>query len=308
MRIGSLCSGAGGLDLAVEKVFAATTAWHCEVDPATSKVLAHRWPGVPNHGDLTTVDWSTVEPVDIVCAGWPCQPWSLAGKRKGAEDERAIWPEIARAVRELRPRWVCLENVSAVVVLGELARAAGDLAEAGYDAQWVCVSASEVGAPHKRERFFLLAADTESVRPGERQQSCVSGVSSTFGGSGSDVGVDLLPTPRTTDANGAGSHGDGGLDLRTTVIQNQWGKYQSAIERWETLTRPAPSPTELNSKGNPRLSARFAEWMMGLPDGWVTDVLGITRSQQLKALGNGVVPQQAAAALSCLLQVSEVAA
>src|SRR5690349_2521443 len=114
MRIGSLCSGYGGLDLAVEKVFGAETVWHAEIDAAASKVLAANW-DVPNHGDLTTTNWASVEPVDVVCAGWPCQPWSLAGKKKGASDERAIWPEIARAVRELRPRYVFLENVSAVV-------------------------------------------------------------------------------------------------------------------------------------------------------------------------------------------------
>lgn len=357
MKVGSLCSGYGGLDLAVEEVFGAETVWHAEIDAAASKVLEKRWPGIPNHQDLTLVDWETAEPVDTLCAGWPCQPWSLAGKKLGAEDERAIWPEIARAIRALRPRYVVLENVSAVVVLGELARAAGDLAQAGYDTQWCCLSASEVGAPHKRERFFLLATDTESggwdhgpaahLGAADREvdppwdDSHTAGVdllptpkaSDASGGKHNSEGhadslpgtVRLLPTPRTTDANGAGAHGVGGDDLRTVVsllptprasrsdegdrqgnvilTECRWGKYEPAIRRWEAVTRSAPDPTEPNSKGNPRLSARFAEWMMGLPAGWVTDV-DIPRTAQLKCLGNGVVPAQAAAALRWLLSVS----
>lgn len=145
-----------GLDLAVERVFGGETVWHCELDPAASKVLAHRWPRVPNLGDITKVDWATVEPVDILCGGWPCQPFSLAGKRKGAEDERALWPYVAGAVRVVRPRIICLENVSAV--LGpEFQRVANDLAEIGYDIAWTCLRASDVGAPHRRERVFIVA-------------------------------------------------------------------------------------------------------------------------------------------------------
>lgn len=113
LRIGSLFSGAGGLDMAVEAVFGATTAWHCELDPAASKVLASHWPGVPNLGDITAIDWGSVavhgvgwdfQPIDILCGGWPCQPFSVAGKRKGINDDRALWPYVADAIRALRPR------------------------------------------------------------------------------------------------------------------------------------------------------------------------------------------------------------
>lgn len=165
MRLGSLCSGAGGLDLAVEAVFGAHTAWHCEQDAAASKVLAARWPGVPNHSDLITTDWATVEPVDIMCAGFPCQPFSMAGKRKGLDDERAIWPHIGRAIGVLRPRIVVLENVSALLTSAEFTRVANTLAALGYDLRWTCLRASDVGAPHKRERLFIVAvADGAAVR------------------------------------------------------------------------------------------------------------------------------------------------
>jgi DNA-cytosine methyltransferase len=160
VRIGSLFSGAGGLDLAVEAVFGGETVWHCENDLAASKILAAHWPYVPNLGDITKVDWGNVEPVELVCAGWPCQPWSAAGRRKGTKDERALWPYVAAAVSVLRPRIVVLENVPGIVVLGELARAVGDLAALGYDAQWTVVSAADVGSCHKRERVFVVATDT----------------------------------------------------------------------------------------------------------------------------------------------------
>lgn len=92
-------------------------------------------------------------------------------------------------------------------------------------------------------------------------------------------------------------------------MATQWGKYEPVIRRWENLTRPAPAPTEPNKNGNPRLSARFSEWLMGWPDGWVTDpAIGISRNDQLRIVGNGVVPQQAVAALRWLLAVSGAAA
>lgn len=117
----------------------------------------------------------------------------------------------------------------------------------------------------------------------------------------------LLPTPRTTDSKGSGEHGQGGLDLRTAAVdfKPQWGIYEPAIRRQEAVTgRPAPSPTEPNTKGNLRLSSKFSEWLMMWPEGWVTDPeLGLSRNAQLKLVGNGVVPNQAIAAFTYLLDV-----
>lgn len=376
-RIGSLFSGAGGLDMAVESVFGAEVAWHCELDSAASKVLAARWPGVPNLGDITAVDWFPVESVDIICGGWPCQPFSVAGKRKGADDERALWPYVARAIRLVRPRLVVLENVSAV--LGpEFQRVANDLATLRYDIAWTCLRAGDVGAPHRRDRLFVLATDTARDGWHERWPESARLVGGSDAAVGGDGPVDLLPTPcardfkdataspgavaRNTPSLGAIEHylptpasvdghrgpdfaragrdGSGGNDLVTAVtllptpnaadgngggryssaghqttlpgeareIAVNWGKYEAAIRRWESLTRPAPAPTEPNTKGNPRLSAAFSEWMMGWPAGWVTDVEGISRNDALRIVGNGVCPQQAHAAIRWLLSVCEVAA
>ena len=181
MRIGSLVSGAGGLDMAVEAVFGATTAWHCEVDPAASKVLAHRWPGVPNYGDITKVDWNTVEPVDVLCGGFPCQDVSIAGARAGITTgtRSGLWEEMAGAIAVLGPRIVVIENVRGLLsaeayrdvepdstavgdrpgrpVLRAAGAVLGDLADLGFDAEWGRLGASHVGAPHRRHRIFIVA-------------------------------------------------------------------------------------------------------------------------------------------------------
>ena len=212
MRIGSLFSGAGGLDRAVESVFGAELAWFSEIDPAASKVLAYRFPGVPNLGSVTEIDWAAVEPVDIVCGGWPCQPFSLAGKRKGINDERALWPHVAGAIRVLRPRFVVLENVSAVLTAGEFDRVAADLASCGYGIRWTCARASDVGAPHRRERLFVVAhAQGDGWDEGRPEPAwLVGGFDAAVRGDGA---VDLLPTPSCADGGGghltrSGARGD----------------------------------------------------------------------------------------------------
>lgn len=206
-RAGSLFAGVGGLDQAAAEVFGAELAWVSDNDPAASVVLAHRYPNAPNLGDITAIDWSTVEPVWLLTAGWPCQPWSTAGKRRGVEDERALWPEVARAIRDLRPRVVVLENVPAIIGAGELARACGDLAACGYQFGWVVLGADEVGAPHRRRRCFVLAvADTDSERPVR--------AGSTRGRWSGPAGHDL---PAADPA------GDGRHEGRSEPAWEQWG-------------------------------------------------------------------------------------
>src|SRR5215216_6773887 len=111
---GSLFSGYLGLDMAAQAVFPGELAWVSEIDDGANKILDQRAPSIPNLGDITKISWDQVEPVDILTGGWPCQPFSLAGKRKGASDTRALWPYVAEAVRCLRPRVVFLENVAAI--------------------------------------------------------------------------------------------------------------------------------------------------------------------------------------------------
>ncbi|WP_416901308.1 DNA cytosine methyltransferase [Micromonospora echinospora] len=164
-RIGSLCSGYGGLDLAVELVLGGHLAWYAETDRHATTVLAHHWPDVRNLGDIRAVDWTQVEPVDILTAGFPCQDISNAGKRAGITGEHSgLWTHVARAVRDLRPPLVFVENVAALLRRGfDVVHA--DLAALGYDTSWLCLRASDIGAAHRRDRLFLLA--TPNQRGGE---------------------------------------------------------------------------------------------------------------------------------------------
>lgn len=406
-------------------------------------ILERHWPDVPNHGDVTAVDWSSVQRVDILAGGSPCQDVSHAGKRQGmkAGTRSGLWASMVDAIDVLRPSLVLWENVrgalsaeatSAVepcpicvgdgggVTLRALGRVLGDLAELGYNAAWHGLRAADVGAPHGRWRVFVAAwpRDDATALTWPRDDATallptptVNDMGAAYdpdewdawtdrmraehgngNGHGKSLHVEalrLLPTPRASDTNGAGSHGDGGDDLRTVVSllpspqlgdlmlpsavtllptpratdgtkggpnqrgssgdlmlpsaamllptptaadrhgsgvtaypatathhsgttltdatvrqPDRWGQYAAAVARWEALTRPAPAPTEPTGKGGAhRLSPRFVEFMMGLPDGHVTDTPGITRNDMLHALGNGIVPQQAACAIRRLLGI-----
>lgn len=156
MKIGSLFSGYGGLDLGVQAVLGGDVAWHVEYDKAPSRILDHHWPDVPNYGDVTALDFTTVEPVDILTGGYPCQPFSHAGKRKGTDDDRHLWPHVLRALREMGPRLAILENVRGHLSLG-FDVVLADLASIGWSAEWVVVRASDAGAPHQRARLFIAA-------------------------------------------------------------------------------------------------------------------------------------------------------
>jgi len=400
MRIGSICSGYGGLDTAVAEIFGAEVAWFFEYDKAPSKILAHHWPEIPNYGDVTTADWAAIEQVEIICGGTPCQDLSGAGKRAGmTEGTRSnLWVAMREAIAIQQPRFVVWENVRGAYsasassevesepgllggtpggYLRALGRVVGDLASLGYDSKWVGVRAADVGAPHGRYRVFLVAehtghgsggtelwderepnygvgqsgqspANTESDRrararaPRYRRAGSENsgggtsvadpgsdeperrGISGNVGGPSSsgesdreqrqrirhttsDSSTEATPNP---DHPGRREYG-GGITVQPEQPSvehsgaDTWGDYRPAIERWETvLGRTAPPPTLPDGKnGNHRLNSAFVEWMMGLPEGHVTNSeIGLTRNEQLKALGNGVVPAQAMYALRLLLE------
>jgi DNA (cytosine-5)-methyltransferase 1 len=310
-------------------VFDVEPVFHAEVDPAAARVLEHRFPGVPNLGDITAVDWTAVPRVDVLCAGYPCQPESLAGQRKGVDDERWIWPSVAQAVRVLRPRVVLLENVYGHLSLG-FRTVLGDLAASGFDAEWLVLAASDLGACHQRKRLFALAwpADPEGDRRGQgpvpapapREQGQPPHPPGQAAADPARLGErepadqtdpvaesgharplarrgGLLPTPTASIATKGGPngcHGDGSPTLTAAVQPARWGKYAPAIAAHEWFAgRPQPPETETDKNGRPRLSARFDEWVMALPDGWVTDVPGIDYNDALRLCGNGVIPAQA---------------
>ncbi len=309
LTVGSLCTGYGGLDLALKAHFNTRVIWTSEIDKHASRVVKARY-RAPNLGDLKLIDWATTPSPDIITAGYPCQPFSYAGGRNGTEDPRHIWPWIAEGIRHLRPRLAVMENVQGHLTKG-FGEVIGTLAEMGYDATWGCVRASDAGAPHRRERVFIVATDTEGVHgdgrlsphgPPERRAARLQGQAGAGRGTADDA-VKLLPTPTVQQGRNATSgrtnpdseHHDG-WTLNDVAYADRWGDYAPAIARWEhVLGRPAPAPVD----GKGRLSPVFVEWMMGLPAGWVTDH-GLLRTAELKMLGNGVVPQAAAIAWCAL--------
>lgn len=190
MKIGSFFTGYGGLDLAAEQAFNAETAWVSDIDPGACKILAERYPGIPNLGDITAIDWDTVEPVDIITGGSPCQDLSHAGKRAGMTDgsRSNLWVAMREGIAQLRPTYVVWENVRGAfsaaadsalehcpgcmgdpehrgAVLRALGRVLGDLSDLGYDAVWHGLRASDVGAPHARFRVFVIAWRRDAPHP-----------------------------------------------------------------------------------------------------------------------------------------------
>ena len=289
--------------MAVEAYFGAETVWVSEIDKYASQVIELRL-NKPNLGDLKKIDWANVEPIDILTAGYPCQPFSQAGNRKGTDDARHIWPNIKEGISILRPRYVILENVRGHLSLG-FKEVLQDLASLGYDAKWQIVRASNVGAPHRRERLFVIAQPTDSNskrsifresskdwNQGQSQSQLVRS-REVVAHALSQRCEDKLCCEKSnefeqsviTNADNSG---------RVRNAQGSQGRFNSRNQM--RLQRP-PDPLDITNRLNPQ----FVEYMMGLPEGWVTDA-GLSRTQQLKMLGNGVVPQQALFALSQIMR------
>lgn len=244
--IGSLCSGYGGLEFGIEMVLGPVShLWHGEFDADASAVLAANWPGVPNLGDITAVDWAAVPPVDILAAGYPCQGESNAGLRRGADDPRHRWPDVARAIRALRPGLVVLENVR-----GHLRRSFGtvvaDLAALGYVGSWACVRASDVGAPHRRERVVIVARPAADADRGQLRHE--SGRGGRPGGQGPTLARDagpadrltLLPTPGARLAAGRGAPSPATAARRM---------YEEGRRNLDDAVALLPTPTVADARG-----------------------------------------------------------
>ncbi len=156
------------MDLGLERA-GMECAWQVEIDPFCRKVLTKHWPNVPKYEDVKEVGKHNLERVDLICGGFPCQDISNAGKRVGIGGERSgLWSEFYRIICELRPRYVLVENVAALLGRG-MGRVLGDLAASGHDAEWRVFSACEMGFPHSRERLFVIAYPSSD----QRKESCL---------------------------------------------------------------------------------------------------------------------------------------
>jgi DNA (cytosine-5)-methyltransferase 1 len=208
MRVLDLFSGIGGFSLGLERA-GMTTAAFCEIDPFCRRVLAKHWPKVPCYDDVQTLTADRLRAdgiaVDVICGGFPCQDISFAGAGAGLDGERSgLWREYARLIGELRPSHVIVENVAALLGRG-LDRVLGDLATLGYDAEWHCIPAAAVGAPHRRDRVWIIAADANG--DGEHDGAV-------------DAEMAVAPEP-VADANGTGlALGQGfGRDIREGLVE-----------------------------------------------------------------------------------------
>ena len=267
MKVLDLFSGIGGFSLGLERTGGYKTVAFCEIEPFPRKVLAKHWRKVPIYEDVRTLTAERLAAdgiaVDVICGGFPCQDISTAGKGAGLAGERSgLWSEIARLVGELAPRFVIVENVAALLARG-LGDVLGDLAALRYDAEWYCIPASAVGAPHRRDRIWIVAYPA---------------------GDGWEQG----------DANGCrGSQGIGageefrfrhGCEALAQSASNRLPRSrQPILWRGAAQTREGqatwPSPSGVGNVW--RVEPNVGRVANGVPD----------RAHRLKALGNAVVPQ-----------------
>jgi len=298
VRVGSLFAGIGGLELGLERA-GMEVIWQVENDPYCIKVLEKHWPEVRRYGDITQIDWREVEAPELVCGGFPCQPVSVAGKRKGTEDERWLWPEFRRCVRELRPRLVLVENVPGLLTHGG-AGVLGDLAACGYDAESETLPASAFGAPHLRYRVFLVAqlrgapggisyASLDSVRLERERRGQQHGVggSAELGADGSEGDVADADSARLKER------------CRTEPVEPQQRPTERGSQEVADTAGEGSSeceePREVAERGETTRTQRpssSSQWSVEPNVGRVAHGVP-SRVDRLRSLGNAVVPQVA---------------
>lgn len=266
MRVLSLCSGIGGIDLAAEAA-GMQIVGQVEIDPFCQAVLAKHWPNVPRCSNLYDVTGDEFGPIDLLIGGIPCQPFSQTGHQRGTADDRHLWPQMFRLVQACQPAWVIVENVAGFINLA-LDDVCADLESADYDTQALVLPACAIGAPHKRERTFLLAHT--------RRERCPTG------------GAGMRDAPL-----GALSHlwsTNGGLSDEWDTLwqaESSLGREPDGLSNWLDRDWPAgPGPTQKTWEP-PRIIQE------SLPN----------RAARIKALGNAVVPSQIFPLLAAIMAV-----
>ncbi len=293
LTFGSLFAGIGGFDLGFERS-GMRCKWQVEIDEFATRVLAKHWPNVRRWPDVRTWPQPDTERVDVICGGFPCQDISYAGLGAGLSGERSgLFFEVVRVVRQLRPQIVVLENVASLLTRG-LDVVLGTLAQIGYDAEWDCIPAAAVGAPHIRDRVFIIArlSNTESERLGKRRPRRTARARS---GKENTASVADSPCELLNGSGGGASKARrrelavGGTDVPDAIgdgLQGQRisgassGASSGAFARRATARSPATRITRSDWWDAEPDVGRVAN---GVPD----------RVDRLKGLGNAVVPQVA---------------
>lgn len=288
MKVGSLFSGIGGIDLGFERA-GFEIAWQVEIESFCRRVLAKHWPGVPKYEDVRDVGSANLEWVDVIVGGFPCQDISIAGKGAGLEGARSgLWREYARIIGELRPAYAVVENTPALLHRG-IDRVLGELAASGYDAEWQCLSAAAFGAPHIRERLFIIAYPTRG-EDRRVQQSWV------------------FPNPG--DGSPLLAHANSKRQLQPQgAISEEWGWSGNSSQAMGNAEGSRLAQPSIESRCGTRLagpeydgldiggSAEF--WAIEPPVGRMVDGLS-GRIHRLRGLGNAVVPQVAQYVAECV--------
>ena len=320
MTHASLFSGIGGFDLAADRM-GWNNVFNCEIDPFCRKVLAYHFPDAKQYEDVKTTDFTIYRGhIDVLTGGFPCQPFSLAGKRKGSDDNRYLWPEMLRAIREIEPRWVVGENVFGIVNWSDgmvFEQVQSDLEDAGYEVQPYIIPACAVDAPHRRDRVWFVAhrrdAGVEGLQRERAIGICESSISTDTpcdGRGGARVKTrcaehrdELLPNePQRCKVWSESVRRDGervATDCESSRLstrsprqgKEQFGRGDSRdVWRWDFSKFPTQSPVCGGDDGfSDRLDACPVPGWLKVNKRWRFS--GWWRKESIKAYGNAVVPQ-----------------
>jgi DNA (cytosine-5)-methyltransferase 1 len=270
--------------------------WQIEIDEWCRKILAKHWPGVKRYNDIRLLDPGELARVDLICGGFPCQPASQAGKRKGIEDNRWLWPEFFRIVRQLRPGWILVENVPGLLSVNAgwaFSEVVGDLATLGYDIEWDCISAAAVGAPHRRDRVWIVAhsngINNQSQIIRKETDRPESDRSSSGSGGSSDVAMANTNNGRRERSGVSNERWQSGAVI-TRRSKNSEGPRTGTFGQ----TMEAQSIFRGTIDGiSPWLDWTFSlEYSRPTPDSAYPAATGIEdQHKRIRGLGNAVVPQ-----------------
>ena len=263
IKIGSLFSGIGGFELGLERgIPGSRTVWQVEQNEFCQRVLRRHWPEAKLYDDIVGVGGNNLEEVDILCGGFPCQDLSFAGKRKGLDGKKSgLWWEMWRVISELRPRVVCVENVTGLFTLG-IREVLGSLAEIGYDAEWKVISAAQFGAPHLRRRVFIVAYPNGNGC-GQARNGRINQIDNVSKGREEIQQGRSSQFTNTNKTSSPGVRQSFRVEKKRSKFNNTF--HRTGFEYWRTTQAPSPI-------------CRVDD---GIPN----------RLAKLRALGNSIVPQ-----------------
>lgn len=298
MTHASLFSGIGGFDLAAEWA-GWTNLFNCEIDPFCQRVLQHHFPNATQYTDIRETDFTVWrDRIDVLTGGFPCQPFSLAGKRQGTDDPRHLWPEMLRAIREIRPRWVVGENVRGILSWNGgmvFEQVCADLEAAGYEVQPFVLPACGVGAPHRRDRVWFVAhrADSRAEKERERTEGVLPHVAAADADGHrcrkrTDQQVGICECNRKAYnclgcQNGITSDPDG----------ERRSKHYAPSESGKSKERDCASGYEIPAWDGFPTQSPVCSGDDGLPAGLDSITVPRWRAESIKAYGNAIVPQVA---------------